>query len=941
MRCTICFLLLSLAFHAIGQKKSTSKSIKKLPLPNDIYDSWNTIPFKALTNDGNYAVYSINPQDGDGKVFIHSFKTNSKDSIARASDITVTYDNKNVVFRITPPKELVKSLRRQKKKKEDLPKDSLGLYTLAGKKLEKVPNVRSYKVPEKTGVWLAYQEEVKKEEKKIAPKGDTVKKTTPSRKKIKKNSDENGYTLVLRKFSDTTRISFGFVKDYLFPKYGKGLLFSTTGNDSTLKAGVYWYDLEKLSLTALYTGHPKFKYKGLAASEDGTQVSFLADQDTTKAQIRFVKLYHWNRGEPTASLLADEKSDGIPQDWIVNDNYGINFSKDGSKLYLGISPKPVVPDTMKLDEEIVKVEVWTWKDDVLYPQQTKETARELKRTYLAAIHLKTKKLTALADTTVPTVTVADEGNSAIALGVSDLPYRWSNFYDVSGHRDGYVINLADGSRKKVAEKIKGDILISPKANYLFWFNLADTAWFTYNINNNRTTEISQSTGVSFADEENDVPSYPEPYGFVGWTADDKQLLVYDRYDIWSLDPQSERKPINLTGIGRPEKTIFRYVSLDPEEKFIKADAEILLEAFNETTKEGGFYKLSLKSGELKKLFMTAHHYGSVVKAKDHDRILFTRENFKEFPDFWTSSLSFNSPKKITTANPQMKKYLWGSVELVKWNSIDGVPLEGLLYKPENFDPKKKYPMIVYFYEKSSDQMNFHYPPTPSRSTVHRTVFSSNGYLIFIPNIVYKTGFPGESAYNCVMPGVTSMIGKGFVDEKNIGVQGQSWGGYQAAYLITRTNIFKAAGAGAPVVNMTSAYGGIRWGTGYSRMFQYEQTQSRIGGTLWERPLYYIENSPLFFAEKIQTPLLMTHNDEDGAVPWYQGIEFYMALRRLQKPVWLLVYNKEDHNLTQWQNRKDLSIRLSQFFDHYLKGTPAPPWMEKGVPATEKGITTGY
>src|SRR5690606_41680366 len=103
---------------------------------------------------------------------------------------------------------------------------------------------------------------------------------------------------------------------------------------------------------------------------------------------------------------------------------------------------------------------------------------------------------------------------------------------------------------------------------------------------------------------------------------------------------------------------------------------------------------------------------------------------------------------------------------------------------------------------------------------------------------------------------------------------------QIAHMITRTNLFAAAIAGAPVANMVSAYGGIRWSTGMSRMFQYEQTQSRIGGSLWRRPLQFIENSPIFWADKVQTPLLMMHNDQDGAVPWYQGIEYYMALRRL-------------------------------------------------------------
>jgi dipeptidyl aminopeptidase/acylaminoacyl peptidase len=191
-----------------------------------------------------------------------------------------------------------------------------------------------------------------------------------------------------------------------------------------------------------------------------------------------------------------------------------------------------------------------------------------------------------------------------------------------------------------------------------------------------------------------------------------------------------------------------------------------------------------------------------------------------------------------------------------------------------------------------------------------------------------------------VPGVLHILEMGFVDRERIGVQGHSWGGYQIAYMITRTNIFRAAEAGAPVSNMTSAYGGIRWGSGMSRMFQYEKTQSRIGGTLWEYTQRYIENSPLFWADKIQTPVLMMHNDKDGAVPWYQGIEFFVALRRLGKPVWMLNYNGEAHGLRKYINQKDFAVRMQQFFDHYLKEAPAPVWMQEGVPAVKKGKTLG-
>ena len=250
-------------------------------------------------------------------------------------------------------------------------------------------------------------------------------------------------------------------------------------------------------------------------------------------------------------------------------------------------------------------------------------------------------------------------------------------------------------------------------------------------------------------------------------------------------------------------------------------------------------------------------------------------------------------------------------------------------------------MIVYFYERSSNALQSHRAPNPGRASINYSFYTSRGYLIFNPDVHYRVGYPGESAFNCVIPGVTSLIEKGFVDEKNIGVQGHSWGGYQIAYLVTKTNIFKAAESGAPVVNMISAFGGIRWDTGLSRQFQYEHTQSRIGGTPWEYPQRYFENSPIYNIDKINTPLLIMHNDADGHVPWYQGIEFFVSLRRLGKPSWLLNYNGARHWPLKMQNRKDFNIRMQQFFDHYLMGAPKPMWMVRVVPAIEKGINQGY
>jgi dipeptidyl aminopeptidase/acylaminoacyl peptidase len=419
-------------------------------------------------------------------------------------------------------------------------------------------------------------------------------------------------------------------------------------------------------------------------------------------------------------------------------------------------------------------------------------------------------------------------------------------------------------------------------------------------------------------------------------------MVYDKHDVWLLDPTGARPAHNVTdGVGRRDNLRFRYAQVNEDELAISADEPLLLSAFDYQSKAAGFYRASVEgSGEPQRLAMEDRRFGNPIKATDADVVMFTRQSFQEFPDLWVADGALGDAKRLSDANPQQSEYRWGNAEVVAWRSTDGLPLEGLLFTPENFDPNEQYPMMVYFYEKNSQNLHAYRAPVAGGSSISVSFYVSRGYVVFIPDIHYRVGYPGESALDCVVPGVLSVLAKGFVDPERVGVQGHSWGGYQISYLVTQTNVFKAAEAGAPVSNMTSAYGGIRWGTGMSRMFQYEQTQSRLGGTLWNARQRYIENSPLFWTDKIETPVLMMHNDEDTAVPWYQGIEFFVALRRLGKPAWLLNYNGEPHGLRKHQNRVDWQIRMQQFFDHYLVDAPAPVWMVDGIPATRKGSDLG-
>ncbi|MCB0656873.1 MAG: S9 family peptidase, partial [Saprospiraceae bacterium] len=436
-------------------------------------------------------------------------------------------------------------------------------------------------------------------------------------------------------------------------------------------------------------------------------------------------------------------------------------------------------------------------------------------------------------------------------------------------------------------------------------------------------------------------SYPNSYGLAGWSKDDEAVFIYDRYDLWQVDPRNQIKPTRLTE-GRPTQTRYRYLRLDRDEKVLPTLGPWWFETFDENNKHGGYARLDTWQpiSPMRQVVLDSFAFDGLRVAEKAPIYFFTKENFKTFPDLWMTN-DWIHFQRISDANPQQSKYRWGDISLYHWYSDDGEMLEGMLVKPEGFDPSRKYPMIVNFYEKSSDGLMQYRTLDPNRSQIVYPYYASKGYVIFNPNIPYKIGYPGESAFNAVMSGVTALMNEGFIDPDHIGVQGHSWGGYQIAHLITRTNLFACAESGAPVVNMFSAYGGIRWGSGMSREFQYEHTQSRIGGTIWDYPLRFIENSPLFFLDKIETPVLILHNDEDSAVPWYQGIEFFTGMRRLNKPAWLLNYNGEPHWPLKWQNRVDFQRRMAQFFDHYLQGGPLPLWMQQGVPAIDKGIRQGF
>lgn len=445
------------------------------------------------------------------------------------------------------------------------------------------------------------------------------------------------------------------------------------------------------------------------------------------------------------------------------------------------------------------------------------------------------------------------------------------------------------------------------------------------------------------DKEHARAALPRPYNIINnWLPNNKGLIIYDEFDIWQIDPAGIHPPVCLTkGYGRANGIILRLA----EEGRVITEAQVMLTAFRPSDKFNGFFRLDLTRPVLPELLTMGPYlyYWPYItglkplKADNNNTWLVQRMTTSEAPNYFVTR-NFKTFQPLSNVQPQ-REYNWLTAELHEWTMFDGKKSKGILYKPENFNPQKKYPVIFHFYEEKSDELNKYLIPEATGSHINIPHFVSNGYLVFVSDIYYNIGEPAEGIYNSVVSAARYISKIPFVDSTKIGLQGHSFGGYEVNVLITKTSLFVAAAEAAGATDLVSKYNCVLL-SGTSNQFQHEAGQARIGTTLWKRPDLFIKNSPIFYADKVTTPLLIMHCKGDGVVPFEQGVEWFTALRRLDKPVWMLQYDNGGHQIGG-KEAEDYTIRLMQFFDHYLKGGPKPKWMIQGIPAKLKGIESGY
>ncbi len=899
----VCSIFAMFLVKAQGDKTMTSK----------VYGEWNEIKNTQMSDDGRTVAYTLNKEIGDKKLNLYRYNSNQTYSFDRVANFNLHPSGKYLFFTKKLAQDSLISLQRKKTAKDKFPLDTLVIFNSEVGSKSEIPHVLAYNFQEKITDFIIYS------------KKDTVihKDSTSTSLKNKKCMED--YLVIRNLYTEKEDTLFN-TKDYSLARDSAVILYSTCLGDSSLFYNVYRKNLKDSTVQLI--ADSLYEVKSLSLSHSGDQWAFLYLKNKSTKSLKPYEIFVQSLSDSLSRTidLTDIKSRINSE---LSSHKALSWSESGQRLFFGIQPLSPEKDSTLLDNEIVELEIWHYNTPRHYPQLNASLDKDKTKTMGVLYDFLTEKVILFEDEEKDKSQLSQKGDGRYILQINTKPHEKSQVWEGELRKDIYLLDTESGQSQLISIGESGQPKFSPMGNYVYWWSRVDSIWKTLDVKTKVINYVGLWNYSKFHDELNDMPLEADPYGMAGWLEGDTAILVYDRYDIWELKPNNPFYYNKLTS-GREEKEIYRYLQTDKEEEFISTKNKWLLHKINEKTKSEAYVVHKMNDTLMRELIKGDFWLSRQPrKSKNGDKYIFTKESFQLFPDLLLADENFQYVQQISNANPQQKDYKWGHAELLKWSTYSRKVNEGMVFYPPNFDPERKYPLIVNFYERSAESLHRHRPPMAHRSTINYTYYTNNDYIIFNPDIQYTTGQPGEDCFDAVESGVDVLVKKGYIDESRIALQGHSWGGYQVAYLLTKTDRYRCAESGAPVVNMVSAYGGIRWETGLSRMFQYEKTQSRLGATLWENPELYHKNSPIYNMDRVTTPVLIMHNDNDGHVPWYQGIEYFMALRRLNKPAWLLNYKGEPHWPLKWQNRLDFNIRMQEFFDHYLKDKPMPEWMKNG------------
>ena len=962
-------LVLPLAFHvapalaqapavrsadaaAVATRPETTATTRRALMMDDLLN-WKTIRSSTVTNDGKWFGYQLAPNEGDSDVIL---RRTSDDKEMRfpvgdnANPALAFSDNSQyALFTIAPTKREAERLRRERKPVQN----QAALVNLATGEVKKFEKVRRATFSGERGAWVAMH--IYPPETAGGGGAATTAAAPPAggRGGGPGGGRPQGADLLLHEIATGQLLPLGNVSEFAFDKAGDWLAWSVEAREQ-LGNGVQLMNMNTRSIRSLDAA--KATYSRLTWSEDGKAIAALrgavAARDTVQSLVMFSDIAG---PAPTKTELDPSKHPAFPAGMKISASRAPRWSEDRTTVFFGLQeakasteetpgdsaqrpdsgpaqpqqPRPGAAEARATDtpnDERPQLVIWHYLDPRLQRAQEVQENSDRSFSYLALYRIPDRKVIQLATDSMRTVTPAPKERWAI--GTDTRAYELQTALDGRNVRDIYAVDLATGARRKILTKASGNTYPSPDGTRVLYYD--DGHYFTYDFATGQSRNITEKVPTSFVNTEDDhnvrKPAIPP----MGWAKDGSAVLLFDNWDVWQV-PATGGTAVNLTVNGRKDGIRYqRRYSFDPEERGIDLTKPLYLAAYGEWTKKEGLARVEPgKAGVTMKLWGDARL--GVVKARKADTFLYTQQTVTDFPNYYVTDASLAPGRRITDANPQQRSIAWSAgARLVDYTSAKGHKLQAAMYLPANYEPGKKYPTVVYIYEKRSQNLHTYNVPNATRA-FNPAVYTSRGYVVLEPDIVYTLNDPGMSAVWAVVPAVEAAIATGVVDREKIGIHGHSWGGYQTAFLITQTNLFKSAIAGAALTNMVSMYGSVYWNSGTADGAIFESSQGRFLGGYWDNTEAYIRNSPVFHATKVETPLLLLHNDQDGAVPFNQGLEYYNVLRRLGKEVAMLQYVGENHGVTRPANQKDYTIRMREFFDHHLTGAPKPDWLKEGVP----------
>jgi len=867
------------------------------PVTTDDYSKWATPGQATLSDDGKWMSWSIRMVDSDDSLFIKNINTGSVLGYPLSSNLQFSSDSKWAAMRIGYSEKETEQMREQKKPI----RYKTRLVNLAEGTEKVFENTESFFFT-RDGSHLIMN-------------GYAGEKRTRD--------------LFLCHLVTGRVKNIGNVSESSVNKPGNRLAYIIDAEDKKGN-GVELLNLADYSI--VFIDNDTAKYRGLVWEREGTALAFMKEfNDTIHTEANY-HLYTFRNiyGKSDLKVFDPLKSNTIPDGMRISENYRLVWSKDMKTLFFGVytwTPKPTKGKNNRSaqNDKLPGLDIWHWKDDPIQPRQKVTYNTDNNYTFLFAWNIDPNSVIRITDDELTRASITGDGKHALAMN--------TNLYRPAFREelfDYYIINTLTGEKKKILEKFSSVYGSSPDGKFILYFK--DKNWWVYDIYKDAHRNLTAQVPTVFWNTRDDSPKEVKPpFGSAGWLKDDKGFLAYDEYDVWRI-PADGSQALKLTS-GKENNTIFRFSRLDFEDNFIDPSKDMYFSAFGDIDKKSGYYRIPVK-GRAGMLIYEDRAISGLTRAKNSDTFLLRSETYAESPNFYTTDYAFADLSVQTNTNPHQAEYEWGYSELIHYKNRDGKDLQGALFYPANYEPGKKYPMIVYIYEIRSNVLHRYVTPS-TRSAYNTSNYTTQGYFIFQPDIVYKTNHPGNSAVDCVVPAVEAVLKTGMIDEKKVGLMGHSWGAYQTSFIITQTNLFSAAVAGAPLINMISMYNEIYWNSGNPNQNIFETSQGRLREPWWEIMDEYMANSPMFQAGNINTPLLVAFGTEDGAVDWHQGIEMFTTMRRMEKPYIMLVYEGENHSLAKKENQLDYTKKVNEFFNHHLLGTEPEEWIIKGKKYLDK------